>query len=61
LSDSELELLQSELERIKRYYWKYAYYPRINEQYDTFGLDLEFKFSAVTREWYIKQVRIYND
>ncbi len=61
LSDSELGLLQSELERIKRYYWKYAYYPRINEQYDTFGLDLEFKFSAETRELYIKQVRIYND
>ncbi|MES2555272.1 MAG: PEP/pyruvate-binding domain-containing protein [Bacteroidota bacterium] len=61
LSDSELELLQTELERIKRYYWKHAYTPKINEEYDTFGLDLEFKFSAVTRELYIKQVRIYND
>jgi hypothetical protein len=61
LSDRELELLQSELERIKRYYWKHAHAPKINEEYDTFGLDLEFKFSAVTRELYIKQVRIYND
>src|SRR3989338_9151380 len=61
LSDGELELLQTELERIKRYYWKHAHTPKINEQYDTFGLDLEFKFSAVTRELYIKQVRIYND
>ncbi|HLP54100.1 MAG TPA: PEP/pyruvate-binding domain-containing protein [Fluviicola sp.] len=61
LSDSELELLQTELERIKRYYWKHAYTPKLNEEYDTFGLDLEFKFSAKTRELYIKQVRIYND
>jgi pyruvate, water dikinase len=61
LSDSELELLQTELERIKRYYWKHAHTPKINETYDTFGLDLEFKFSNDKRELYIKQVRIYND
>lgn len=61
LSESELELLQTELERIKRYYWKHAHTPKINEEYDTFGLDLEFKFSNETRELYIKQVRIYND
>lgn len=61
LSDSELKLLQTELERIKYYYWRNAHTPKVNEEYDTFGLDLEFKFSNDKRELYIKQVRIYND
>jgi len=60
LSEAELELLQTELERIKQYYWRHVYKHRPQEDYDNFGLDLEFKFDETTRELYIKQVRIYN-
>jgi len=60
LSKSELELLQTELERIKQYYWRHIYKHNPREDYDDFGLDLEFKFDETTRELYIKQVRIYN-
>lgn len=61
LTDAQIELLQTELERIKKYYWKTYYKPRLGDDYDLFGLDLEFKFSKETGELYIKQVRLYNN
>lgn len=61
LSEAQIELLQTELERIKKYYWKAYHKPKIGEDYDNFGLDLEFKFSKETGDLYIKQVRLYNN
>lgn len=60
LSKQEIDRLQTELERIKQYYWKHAYRHKLNETYENFGLDLEFKLDETTRELYIKQVRVYN-
>lgn len=61
LTEAQIELLQNELERIKKFYWKTYYKPRVGEDYDNFGLDLEFKFSKETDALYIKQVRLYNN
>lgn len=61
MSKEELELLQTELERIKKYYWKHHYKRKPGEQYEEFGLDMEFKLDKETRQLYIKQVRIYNN
>jgi len=60
LSKQELERLQTELERIKHQYWKHVYKRKLNDSYEDFGLDLEFKLDEGTRELYIKQVRVYN-
>ena len=60
MSRAELEQLQTELERIKQYYWNNLVKKRSGMSYDEFGLDLEFKLDEGTRELYIKQVRIYN-
>jgi hypothetical protein len=60
MTKEELNRLQTELERIKRYYWQHAYKKKYSDSYEEFGLDLEFKLDEVTRELYIKQVRVYN-
>jgi pyruvate, water dikinase len=60
LSKQELERLQTELERIKQQYWKHVYHRKLNDTYENFGLDLEFKLDEETRQLYIKQVRVYN-
>jgi phosphoenolpyruvate synthase/pyruvate phosphate dikinase len=60
MTKEELNRLQTELERIKRYYWQHAYKKKYSDSYEEFGLDLEFKLDEITRELYIKQVRVYN-
>lgn len=60
MSRPELEQLQTELERIKQYYWNNLVKRKAGMSYDDFGLDLEFKLDEGTRELYIKQVRVYN-
>ena len=60
MTKEELLKLQTELEKIKQYYWRHIHKRKPGEVYDQFGLDLEFKLDEVTRELYIKQVREYN-
>jgi pyruvate,water dikinase len=58
MTDQEIKDLANVLERIKRKYLRKHY---TDKSYLNFGLDLEFKLDAKTRELYIKQMRIFNN
>ncbi|NVK66035.1 MAG: hypothetical protein HWE22_15705 [Flavobacteriales bacterium] len=58
MTDEEITALANTLERIKRLYLRKHY---TNKSYLNFGLDLEFKLDAETRQLYIKQMRIFNN
>jgi len=57
MTDSEINNLANVLEQIKRKYLRKHY---TDKSYLNFGLDLEFKLDAKTRQLYIKQMRIFN-
>lgn len=58
MTEEEIQLLANEVDDIKL-----QVYRRIGRRflYEDFGLDLEFKLDANTRQLYIKQFRLYND
>ncbi len=58
MTDEEVQLLANEVDKIKLHIYR-----RIGRRYtyEDFGLDIEFKLDAVTRQLYIKQFRVYND
>ena len=58
MTTEEIENLAKQLDRIKRYFFNKSKNPTLN--YESFGLDLEFKLEEKSRQLYIKQVRIYN-
>ncbi|PHR29544.1 MAG: hypothetical protein COA38_11335 [Fluviicola sp.] len=58
MTDDEIKDLANVLERIKRQYLRKHY---TDKSYLNFGLDLEFKLDANTRQLYIKQMRIFNN
>ncbi|MFK7786238.1 MAG: PEP/pyruvate-binding domain-containing protein, partial [Crocinitomicaceae bacterium] len=58
MTDQEIKDLANVLERIKRKYLRKHY---TDKSYLSFGLDLEFKLDAETRNLYIKQMRLFND
>ncbi len=58
MTDQEIKNLANVLERIKRQYLRKHY---TEKSYLNFGLDLEFKLDARTRQLYIKQMRIFNN
>lgn len=58
MTDKEIKNLANVLERIKRKYLRKHY---TDKSYLNFGLDLEFKLDANTRQLYIKQMRIFNN
>ncbi len=58
MTNKEIEHLADVLEQIKRQYLRKHY---TDKSYFNFGLDLEFKLDAETRQLYIKQMRIFNN
>ncbi len=58
MKEKEVQLLANEVDKIKL-----EVYRKLGRShlYEDFGLDLEFKLDAVTRQLYIKQMRRYND
>ncbi|MDG1331909.1 MAG: PEP/pyruvate-binding domain-containing protein [Crocinitomicaceae bacterium] len=58
MTDKEIKNLANVLERVKRQYLRKHY---TDKSYLNFGLDLEFKLDAETRQLYIKQMRIFNN
>ncbi len=58
MTDKEIKDLANVLEGIKRKYLRKHY---TDKSYLNFGLDLEFKLDAETRQLYIKQMRIFNN
>ncbi|MBN1950773.1 MAG: hypothetical protein JW801_06190 [Bacteroidales bacterium] len=58
MTDSEIQLLANELDRIKKYFMAHSF---SSTAYLDFGLDVEFKLDGHNRQLYIKQVRYYND
>lgn len=58
MTDQEIKDLANVLERIKRQYLRKHY---TDKTYLNFGLDLEFKLDANTRQLYVKQMRIFNN
>ena len=58
MTNEEIEHLANVLEQIKRQYLRKHY---TDKSYLNFGLDLEFKLDAETRQLYIKQMRIFNN
>ncbi len=57
MTPEEIRNLANQLEIIKRHF---AFSLKVFGNYSKFGLDIEFKLDEVTRQLYIKQVRIYN-
>lgn len=58
MTNEEIEHLADVLEQIKRQYLRKHF---TGKSYLNFGLDLEFKLDAETRQLYIKQMRIFNN
>lgn len=58
MSEVEIQNLANQLEIIKKYFYDYI---DPDKSYYEFGLDIEFKLDAVSRDLYFKQVRLYND
>lgn len=58
MTTEEINELANTLELIKRNYLRKHY---TDKSYLNFGLDLEFKLDAKTRQLYIKQMRIFNN
>lgn len=58
MTEEEIQLLADEIDKIKL-----SFYRRFGKRYlyEDFGLDIEFKLEAKTRQLYIKQFRLYND
>jgi phosphoenolpyruvate synthase/pyruvate phosphate dikinase len=56
MTDAEIIHLVKQLEVIKRYYFNRDSY----QDYNSYGLDIEFKLDTEKRILYIKQVRYYN-
>lgn len=58
MTEEEIQHLADEVDKIKL-----KLYRKMGRRfvYEDFGLDLEFKLDAKTRQLYIKQVRLYND
>jgi hypothetical protein len=58
MSEKEIENLAEQLDVIKRFFFLKSKTHFSN--YESFGLDIEFKLDEKTRQLYIKQARIYN-
>lgn len=58
MSEVEIQNLANQLEIIKKYFYDYI---DPDKSYYEFGLDIEFKLDAISRDLYIKQVRLFND
>lgn len=57
MTETEIQDLANVLEQIKRRYLRKHY---TGKTYFNFGLDLEFKLDKGTRQFYIKQMRVFN-
>lgn len=58
MTPEEIRNLANQLEIIKR---NFSFSLKMYNNYSKFGLDIEFKLDEVTRQLYIKQVRVYNN
>ncbi|MES1181420.1 MAG: hypothetical protein ABUL44_01365, partial [Flavobacterium sp.] len=57
LTKAEIKQLAEYLMALKKHFWKV--YPKRNNSFENFGMDVEFKLDAHTRKIIIKQARVY--